>query len=54
MKMNTLEKIANTLETLKPEITLPPELIERARLPLTRMLALTRGESVTWPARFQL
>jgi quinolinate synthase len=53
MKMNTLEKIANALETLKPEIKLPPELIERARMPLTRMLALTRGEGVTWPARFQ-
>jgi len=40
MKMNTLEKLRDCLETLQPRIELPAEIIERARLPLERMLAL--------------
>jgi len=54
MKMNTLEKVARSLETLKPEIQLAPELIEKARLSLTRMMAITRGESVQWPTAFNV
>ena len=52
MKMNTLEKIARSLETLKPEVQLAPALMDKARLSLTRMLAITRGERVEWPAAF--
>jgi quinolinate synthase len=52
MKLNTLEKIERSLTTLKPEIVLPPEIMERARVPLERMLAVTRGEPVTWPQTF--
>lgn len=40
MKMNTLEKLRDCLETLQPRIELPRELIERARLPIERMLAV--------------
>jgi quinolinate synthase len=40
MKMNTLEKLRDCLETLQPRIELPAEIIERARIPLDRMLAL--------------
>lgn len=40
MKMNTLEKLQSALETLQPRIELPAEIIERARLPLERMLAV--------------
>ncbi len=53
MKLNTMEKVARCLETLSPQVQLPSDLIDRARLPLTRMMALTRGESVTWPTTFQ-
>ncbi len=41
MKMNTLEKLRDCLDTLEPRIELPAELIERARLPIERMLAVT-------------
>jgi len=40
MKMNTLEKLAACLENLEPRIELPAEIMERARLPLERMLAI--------------
>ncbi len=54
MKLNTLDKVEKALITLEPRIELEPDLIERARRSLTRMLAITRGESVTWPARFTI
>jgi quinolinate synthase len=40
MKMNTLEKLRDCLETLQPRIELPEEIMRRARLPLDRMLAI--------------
>ncbi len=40
MKMNTLEKLRDCLDTLAPRIELPNELMERARLPIVRMLAV--------------
>ena len=40
MKMNTLEKLRDCLETLQPRIELPQELMDRARLPIERMLAI--------------
>ena len=40
MKMNTLEKLRNCLETLQPRIEIPEEIMRRARLPLDRMLAV--------------
>jgi len=40
MKRNTLEKLYLCMKNRSPEITLPPELIERARLPIERMLAI--------------
>ena len=52
MKLNSLEKIARSLETLKPEIRLDAGLIQKASVSLTRMLAITRGESVQWPETF--
>lgn len=53
MKLNTLEKIEKTLTTLSPEITVAPEIIEKARVGLRRMLEITKGEKVTWPSTFQ-
>lgn len=40
MKMNTLEKLRDCLDSLEPRVELSPELIERARRPIDRMLAL--------------
>lgn len=41
MKRNTLEKLRDSLLTLSPRVELPDEIIERARVPLDRMLAIT-------------
>ncbi len=40
MKRNTLEKLRDSLLKLEPRVELAPELIQRARAPLERMLAL--------------
>jgi len=54
MKLNTLEKIRDSLASLSPEIRVNDEIIERARLPLRRMMDITGGQSVVWPERFTL
>ena len=41
MKMNTLEKVYNCMLDLEPRIELSPEIIERARLPIDRMLEIS-------------
>jgi quinolinate synthase len=41
MKRNTLEKLHACLRDLEPQIRMSPELIEKARLPIDRMLALS-------------
>ena len=40
MRLNTLEKLRDSLESLQPRIELPADIMERARLPLERMLAV--------------
>lgn len=40
MRLNTLEKLYLCLRDMKPEIQLDPGLMERAKVPLERMLAL--------------
>lgn len=40
MKRNTLEKLWRCLHSMRPQIMLDPALIERARLPIDRMLAI--------------
>jgi quinolinate synthase len=40
MKLNTLEKLRDALRDLEPRVELPQELMERARLPIERMLAV--------------
>ena len=40
MRLNTLEKLHDSLENLQPRIELSAEIMERARLPLERMLAV--------------
>jgi quinolinate synthase len=41
MRKNTLEKVYLALRDLSPRIEMAPELIERARRPIDRMLALS-------------
>ncbi|MBI5385186.1 MAG: quinolinate synthase NadA [Verrucomicrobia bacterium] len=41
MKMNTLEKLHDCMADLQPRVELPPALMERARLPIERMLEIS-------------
>ncbi len=41
MKMNTLEKLHDCMANLNPRVELKPEIIERARLPIERMLEIS-------------
>ncbi len=41
MRLNTLDKMINALETLKPEITLEKSIMEKATPPLLKMLELS-------------
>ena len=41
MKMNTLEKVLDCMENLGPQVELSPEIIQRARLPIERMLEIS-------------
>jgi quinolinate synthase len=40
MRLNTLEKLRDSLLNLEPRVELPKELMERALVPLERMLAV--------------
>jgi quinolinate synthase len=40
MKRNTLEKLRDCLKNLEPRVEIPAEVMERARVPIDRMLAL--------------
>jgi quinolinate synthase len=42
MKMNTMQKLNDCMENEVPEITLPADVIEKARLPIERMLDISR------------
>ncbi|HJN90141.1 MAG TPA: quinolinate synthase NadA, partial [Verrucomicrobiota bacterium] len=41
MKMNTLEKLHDCMANRSPELTLPDDIIERARQPIERMLEIS-------------
>ncbi len=41
MKMNTLEKIVDSLENLRHEVKVPKELADRARIPIERMVSIS-------------
>ncbi len=42
MKKNTLEKLYLCMRDRAPELIVPADLVDRARLPIERMLALSR------------
>lgn len=48
MKMNSLEKIRDTLRDETNEVTLTPELITKANVSLQRMMDIAAGKPVTW------
>jgi quinolinate synthase len=41
MKMITLPKLRDTLRDLAPEVRVPIEIAERARIPIERMVAIS-------------
>jgi quinolinate synthase len=41
MKMNTLEKLHDCMTNLNPTVELSDEIIQRARLPIERMLEIS-------------
>ena len=43
MKLNTVEKLYRCLKDRRPEIIMPIELMDRARLPIERMLSMSRA-----------
>ncbi|MCM1159009.1 MAG: quinolinate synthase NadA [Bacteroidales bacterium] len=40
MKLVTLDKVESALEVMEPEVTLPPDIMEKALIPLQKMLEL--------------
>jgi len=42
MKMITLPKLLNTLKNLVYEVKVPKEIADRARIPIERMLSLSK------------
>jgi quinolinate synthase len=52
MKLNSLEKIHQTLKNFSNEVQVPANLIEKARVPLKRMMDITDGLSTIWPDHF--
>ncbi len=54
MKLNNLEKIHNVLKNLDNEVTVDDNLIEKARLPLQRMMDISNDQGVTWPDTFEV
>ncbi len=53
MKLNTLEKVRDALRSLSPVIDVSPEVAGLARVGLERMMDITNGKGVNWPARFE-
>ena len=53
MKLNTLEKIRDALQDLKPQITVSENTRKQAVVSLDRMMRITRGEPVSWPRVFE-
>jgi len=45
MKTNTLEKVRDCMKNLAPRVELPKEILERARLPIERMLEISARRS---------
>jgi quinolinate synthase len=44
MKLITLDNVLRALETLSPEVEIPPEIMQKARAPLDKMVEMGRGD----------
>lgn len=44
MKKITIDRVLKSLENLDPEVTLSKDIMERAKLPLERMISIGRGD----------
>lgn len=53
MKKNTLKNVRDALKSLSPEVSVDPDLVKRAKVPLERMMKITNGEEVVWPKSFK-
>lgn len=53
MKLSSLEKIENALQTLGPQVNLTEELRLKAKISLDRMMQISADQQVQWPDRFQ-
>jgi quinolinate synthase len=42
MKLNTMQKLYLCLKNERPEIILDPEIIEKARIPIERMMEISK------------
>jgi quinolinate synthase len=54
MKLNSLQKIKHALQSLSPQVGLEEGLRQVAQISLDRMMDLSAGKPVTWPARFEV
>lgn len=54
MKMNSMEKIKHALETFEPQVRMNETLRTKAQVSLDRMMDITSGKAVTWPAEFHV
>lgn len=54
MKMNSMEKIKLALETFEPQVRMNETLRTKAQVSLDRMMDITSGKAVTWPAEFHV
>jgi quinolinate synthase len=52
MKLNTLENLLFALENEAPEVNIPRGLLSTASLSLKRMMAISNGETISWPDSF--
>lgn len=53
MKLNTHEKIHSALRTLEPALNISKFVANKARVSLERMMVISNGGKVEWPARFE-
>lgn len=54
MKLNTIEKIRNSLRDLSPAVDVPAQLALKAKVSLERMMKITSNQTVSWPDRFSI
>lgn len=54
MKMNSMEKIKHALETFEPQVRMNDALRKKAQVSLDRMMDITSGKAVSWPAEFRV